>query len=88
MICPITQDTVVHLCRLHGRFPFETDAILTWLKQHSLTNPYTNEPVLPDWAHNLLTPADEEAAQLIRKAGFLTGGLVRELICNDLFRRN
>jgi hypothetical protein len=50
------------------------------LKRHSLTNPYTNEPVKPDWAHNLLTPADEEAARLIRKAGFLTGGLVCELI--------
>lgn len=79
LCCPITCAPIQHLALLKGRFAFETEAILEWLGNHSLTNPYTNEPISVDWAYNILHGTDEPSLCMIRRAGVLAGGKV-ELI--------
>lgn len=76
MTCPITHAPIKHPVTIHDRFVFECDAILEWLKYYSLVNPYTNEPLEPDWAWNILKTNDAAARLKIQSAGYLMGGRV------------
>ncbi len=78
MICPITCTEIEHLALLHDRYVFECSDIIQWLKHYSLTNPYTNESIKPDWAFNILTGTDLESSVMIQQAGLLTGGRVSQ----------
>lgn len=76
MLCPITHAPIKHPVVIQGRFVFECEAILTWLKTYSLVNPCTNEPLAPDWACNILKTNDPVAKLKIQSAGYLMGGRV------------
>lgn len=61
------------------RYSFECEAIIAWLQCYSLSNPLTGEKIEPTYAHCILKSKTEHGDRLIREAGFLNGGQVKEL---------